>query len=168
MTRSFRRAATLAALVFAVYAPAALAHTGPAPTPNSVWSSWSFEPLLLAVLVLAGWSYAVGVRVLWSRAGAGGGIERWRVACFAAGMLALVIALISPLDGLSAALFSAHMAQHMLLILVAAPLLMLGAPGTALLWALPLVGRRGVGRWWKQSRWARALWHACTRLGAAW
>lgn len=83
-------------------------------------------------------------------------------------MLALVVALISPLDGLSAALFSAHMAQHMLLILIAAPLLVLGEPGTALLWALPLGGRRGVGHWWQRRRGLRAFWHGCSRLGAAW
>jgi putative membrane protein len=163
-----RRAVALALLAFTAYAPAAAAHTGPPPAPDNAWSSWNFEPVLLAALVLIAWAYTVGVRVLWSRAGAGGGIERWRVACFAAGMLALIIALISPLDGLGSALFSAHMAQHMLLILVAAPLLSLGAPGTALLWVLPLNGRRRMGRWWMRSAWARALWHACTRLGVAW
>lgn len=163
-----RRALLLALTAFAGYAPAASAHTGPPPAPGGMWSSWNVEPLLIVALVLGGWAYAVGVRLLWSRAGAGGGIACWRVACFAGGMFTLAVALISPLDGLSAALFSAHMAQHMLLILVAAPLLVLGAPGTALLWALPLDGRRGVGHWWQRRRALRALWHGGTRLDVAW
>jgi len=155
-------------LTFACYLPAVSAHVGPPPAPGGVWSSWNLEPFLLAVLVVGGWAYAVGVRVLWGRAGVGGGIEGWRVACFAGAMIALAVALISPLDGLSAALFSAHMAQHMLLILIAAPLLVLGAPGTALLWALPLGGRRNIGRWWRRQNTVRAAWHSCIRLEAAW
>ncbi len=83
-------------------------------------------------------------------------------------MAALVVALISPLDGLSAALFSAHMVQHMLLILIAAPLLVLGVPGTAFLWALPRAGRRAAGRWWLRRRGLGALWRGCSGLGPAW
>lgn len=104
---------------------------------------------LLAVLVVGG-LYARGVHAVWTRAGRGHGIRAWQVATFGTGLLALLVALESPLDGLSADLFAAHMVQHLLLILVAAPLLVLPAPLAGLLWGLPADARRGVvvlGRW---------------------
>ena len=51
--------------------------------------------------------------------------------------MALGLALLSPLDALSSALASAHMVQHLLLLLVAAPLLALSAPSSAILEAAP-------------------------------
>jgi cytochrome c oxidase assembly factor CtaG len=98
--------------------------------------------------------YGAGLRRLWSAAGSGRGISRGRAAAFTAGLVALAVALVSPLDPLGDALFSAHMAQHLALILVAAPLLVAGAPRLAMLWALPQPWRgrvggavaRGVGR----------------------
>ena len=56
---------------------------------------------------------------------------------FAAGAGSVVIALLSPLDALSDVLFSAHMGQHELLMLVAAPLLVMGKPWLTAAWALP-------------------------------
>ncbi len=57
--------------------------------------------------------------------------------CFAGAMLTLVVALVSPLDALGDSLFTAHMLQHLLLMLVAAPLLVLSEFPLALLRALP-------------------------------
>jgi cytochrome c oxidase assembly factor CtaG len=57
--------------------------------------------------------------------------------CFVAGLLVLVGALLSPLDGLSDLLLSAHMTQHELLMLVAAPLLVIGRPLAPVLAGLP-------------------------------
>ena len=81
--------------------------------------------------------YAWGLRRLRASAGPGRGVSRGAVASFALGWLALAAALVSPLHALGAALFSAHMAQHELLMAVAAPLLVLGRPLVALAWALP-------------------------------
>jgi len=75
------------------------------------------------------------------------------VACYLGGLATLAVALISPLDALGEALFSAHMGQHLALILVAAPLVALGAPLAPLLWALPPGARRQVGRGWRRLRW---------------
>jgi putative membrane protein len=61
--------------------------------------------------------------------------------------MTLLLALESPLDDLSAALSAAHMVQHMLLILVAGPLLVLGAPLVPSLWAIPPNARRRLGGW---------------------
>jgi putative membrane protein len=80
-------------------------------------------------------------------------VSTGQAACFAAGIAVLAMALLSPLDALAGALFAAHMAQHLLLILVAAPLLALAAPAAPLLWGLPAAPRRGVVRAW--PRWLR-------------
>lgn len=86
-----------------------------------------------------------GLARLWRRAGRGRGVETWRAACFVGAMLALSLALIWPLDVLGASILSAHMIQHLLLTTAAAPLLVLSAPLTVGLWALPPAGRRAVG-----------------------
>jgi cytochrome c oxidase assembly factor CtaG/cytochrome c2 len=67
---------------------------------------------------------------------------------FAAGILSLVLALQSPLDALGADLFSAHMAQHLTLMLVAAPLFVWARPLIVFLWAMPRRLRHAFGRWW--------------------
>jgi putative membrane protein len=88
--------------------------------------------------------YLVGLGRVWSRAGRGHGVRIWQAASFFGGWLALFLALVSPLDALGTALFSAHMAQHLLLILFAAPLLVLSQPLAALTWALPVGWRRSL------------------------
>jgi putative membrane protein len=74
------------------------------------------------------------------------------MAAFVAGWLAVVVALLSPLDDLADSLFAAHMVQHLVLIMIAAPLLVIGAPPVSWLWLLPRASRRAVGRWWLRSR----------------
>jgi putative membrane protein len=140
-----------------------------APTgPDELWSAWNVDLLVLASLVAAGWAYRRGVLALWARAGRGRGVRGWQALCFAVGLLAVFVALVSPLDRLSLALFSAHMTQHVLLVLVAAPLLVLGQPATAFLWVLPLNTRRGVGRWWRQAAGARRVWFILSAPVVAW
>ena len=159
----------LAALSFAAALPsAAWAHTGRAPEPHDLWTSWTLAPTVIVGLLFALWMYQRGVRALWRRGGAGRGVARWRVACFAGGMLAIAIALVSPIDAMGSALFAAHMTQHMLLVVVAAPLLMLGDVGTAALWALPIAARRDVGMWWRHAGVLPAIWRALRRPLVAW
>lgn len=84
-----------------------------------------------------------------------------------AGWTALALALLSPLDTLSAELFSAHMIQHELLMLIAAPLLVLGKPLAMFAWALPAtwaarIGRAFHVRWWRQG------WRWLTLPATAW
>jgi putative membrane protein len=81
--------------------------------------------------------YATGLARLWRNAGRGRGVGWLNVACFGAGLSALVVALLSPLDALSDVLFSAHMGQHEILMLVAAPLLVMGKPWLTAAWTLP-------------------------------
>jgi putative membrane protein len=134
-------------VALAVTPSAALAHAGAPPAPHDLWTAWTIDPLVLLGLTAVGWLYACGVSTLWQRAGVGRGMPWWRVAAFASGILFLVIALMSPLDALSTALFSAHMAQHQILMLIAAPLLVLGSPLLPLLWALPASWRIALLRW---------------------
>ena len=95
---------------------------------------WSARPEVVAPLVLVAGLYAIG---WWRLSRRGGSVSPWRVAAAGAGLLALAVALLSPLDGLAHALFSAHMLQHLLLVAVAAPLLLLADPFAALLWGFP-------------------------------
>ena len=136
----------------------ASAHGG---THGELWQRWAWKDL--SWLLLIGGIYAVGVRALWIRGGVGNGISRVRAAAFGAGVLVLFIAIISPLDALSEELFSAHMVQHLLLILVAAPLLVFGRFTLAVGWALP---PRWNARIWKDWKWKDA-WHVLTRPMAA-
>lgn len=133
-----------------------------------MWSAWSWEPEILLGLALAAWGYARGVSALWQRAGFGRGIHYWRAFAFAAGLLALFVALISPLNDLSATLVSAHMVQHLVLVLIAGPLVVVGAPLLPLLWALPKPMRRALGRWWKQAALLRAVWHTLSQPLVVW
>lgn len=111
------------------------------------------EPSVLLGAVVAAWLYARGLRILWRRAGRGHVVQCWQAACFGIGLGALLLALESPLDAISDQLFAAHMVQHLLLILIAAPLFVLGAPVAPMLWALPAPSRRVVGGWWRRLTW---------------
>ncbi len=74
---------------------------------------------------------------------------RWRDGAQAAGLLLLVVALFGPLETLASQSFAAHMAQHMVLVALAPPLLALARPGPAMLRGLP-ARLRGVARWPRQ------------------
>jgi putative membrane protein len=99
----------------------------PPPTLSRLLLSWSFNPLVTVGLLAAVIAYLQGRRRL-----AADGIA-WparRTAYFLSGIAAIALALLSPVEAYDTALFSVHVAQHMLLTMVAAPLLALGAPVT--------------------------------------
>src|SRR5437773_9315302 len=102
----------------------------PAPFgPMKLLTAWSFQPLALALMALAGALYWSGLRRL-RRADA---MPRWpgsRTAAFYGGIGVTALALVSPIDTYAGVSFSAHMTQHLLLLMVAAPLFALGAPVT--------------------------------------
>lgn len=72
--------------------------------------------------------------------------DRWRTAAFVGGLVAILAALDSPVDGLADELFWVHMAQHVLLIAVAPPLLALARPWNRMWSGFPLAFRRAVAR----------------------
>jgi putative membrane protein len=87
--------------------------------------------------------YSIGLIRLWRSAGVGRGVQVRQAWSFAAGMLTLVAALLSPIDPFAEALNWVHMVQHMLLMMVAAPLCIIGAPGIVAIWAMPVRWRHG-------------------------
>src|SRR5215813_15252606 len=68
----------------------------------------------------------------------------WRLAVYGLGLAALAAALLSPIDDLADALFPVHMVQHLLLTMVAAPLVLLGNPLPVVLWGLQRRVRRSL------------------------
>jgi putative membrane protein len=144
-----------------------LLHPG-ALAPHDLWRAWNPAPGVLAGLALAGGLYAAGVRRMWRAAGAGHGVARWRAACYAGGLAAVALALVSPLDAFGEAVFWGHMMQHLVLILVAAPLLALGAPLVPLLRVLDPAARRRLGPWWNRQRVIPALAALLTTPPVAW
>jgi cytochrome c oxidase assembly factor CtaG len=114
------------------------------------------------------WLYVVGVRRVWRAAGrSGAGIRKWEAWCFAGGWFALFVALVSPLHPWGGVLFSAHMTQHELLMLVAAPLLVLGKPLVASLRALPAGWARSLAAAANRPGWQR-FWRVATTAFVAW
>jgi putative membrane protein len=140
-----------------------LAHPGLPPAPHDLWSSWNLDPLLLFGLSVTVWLYARG-----RQRGSRRTLDRRRAWCFAGAAIALVVALVSPLEALSNALASAHMVQHVLLVLVAAPLLALSAPGGTLLRGAPPVVRRGHTRWRRRLHLRSSTLHRLRHPATAW
>jgi cytochrome c oxidase assembly factor CtaG len=134
---------------------------------HDLWHTWGLEPLSIAGLALSAWLYLRGLRRLWRDAGTGRGVHRWEAACYAAGWLALFIALVSPLHPWGAVLFSAHMTQHEILMLVAAPLLVLGRPLVVFLKALPPSAAATLARASNTPTWRRT-WHFLSNALVAW
>lgn len=128
-------------------AVALLLHAGEPLAPHDLWRAWELDPLMVVPLALSAALYATGVLRLWRNAGRGRGVSVPEVIAFWCGWLTLAVALVSPLHPLGGVLFSAHMTQHELLMVVAAPLLVLGRPMVPALWALPPAWRRPASGW---------------------
>ncbi|HWI84008.1 cytochrome c oxidase assembly protein [Ramlibacter sp.] len=135
-------------------------------TATAAWH-WNGQPWLLWLLALSALLYVAGIARLWRHAGRSRGIGRAQVAAFAGGWLTLVMALVTPVDTLGAQLFAAHMVQHELLMVAAAPLLVLGRPLAAWTWALAPRHRQLAGRA-TRAAWLAASWHGLTRPLTAW
>jgi putative membrane protein len=134
---------------------------------GELYRAWEFDPLVVLPLALSGFWYSVGMVRIWRSAGVGHGIRRWEAACFWSGWFALVVALISPLHKWGGMLFSAHMSQHEVLMLVAAPLLVLGKPLVGMLKGLPQGWARDLVRWTSVSWWPH-VWTFITNPLIAW
>ena len=143
-------------------------YCGPAPDPGGIWTRWNLDPSLLAGLA------ALALWLARSRAGV-------------AAVAVLAVAFVSPLCALSAALFSARVVHHLLLVAVAAPLIALAWPArswravtplfllaTGILWAwhLPVAydaAMANVGLYWAMQASllgsATAFWRAVLAPG---
>ena len=113
-------------------------HVGSTTLP--LWLNWELNPVIWLSLLTAGLLYARG---LGQSTGTRRGLHPWwRPTCYYAGLFAIAAALISPLDHLARDLFAFHMVQHLLLSLVGAPLVLLGAPMIPILRGIPRPIRR--------------------------
>jgi cytochrome c oxidase assembly factor CtaG len=134
---------------------------------HEMWHTWGWEPGSMIGLALLAYLYGVGLWRLWRGSGVGHGIRKGEACCFLAGWVTLFIALISPLHPLGQVLFSAHMIQHELLMLIAAPLIVLGRPMIAFLHALPARTAHGLGQFSNTAGWRR-FWGTISAPFAAW
>jgi putative membrane protein len=101
--------------------------------------------LVVAVCLLVA-GYGRGVQELWTRRGTGGVVPVWRAGAFGAGVLVVLAAQQGPVHDLAERSFAGHMAQHMLLLLGAGPLLAAGAASLPLTLAAPPPLRRRLAR----------------------
>ena len=138
----------------------AAAHTGQSLQPHDLRSAWEFDPGVVIPLAISAFLYARGSRCQTIFG------PRQRV-LFWSGWIALALALVSPLHPLGEALFSAHMVQHEILMIVAAPLLVLSRPLVTFLWGMPFEWRRSAGRWSKTQP-VQRCWTFLTDPFAAW
>ncbi len=125
------------------------------------WEGWSIQPPL-AYVAVAAMLYWVGGRGY--RPASHQGL---RTASFIAGLAMIVIALESPIDTDAEQLFWVHMIQHVLLLTVAPPLILLGRPWPRMWRALPLRARTMIGRTLAQSPWTAPV-RALARPWPAW
>src|SRR3954471_7206401 len=82
------------------------AHEGKPHNFGDLWRTWSFDPLIVAGLLISAFIYIRGIFNLWRASEKGSGISFGEAAAFAGGWLALALALISPLHPWGAVLFS--------------------------------------------------------------
>lgn len=134
------------------------------PALGAVLNSWDLRAEVLLLLALAGITYILGWWRLRSRTRHHVNRNRWsigapwRPVAYLAGLLLLGLALMSPIDVLASQLFTMHMVQHVLLVMVIPPLLLLANPLPYVMWGLPGKARRPVGQTLaRQSRFRRAL-----------
>lgn len=138
---------------------------------GNAWFSargWTWDPELWVFVLAAIWAYALGRRRLRAEGTAG---PTWRLSLYYIAIAVTVFALQSPFDALSGSLLSVHMVQHMLLLVVAAPLFAASTPWPELRRAMPprvqawlaRVGRAADGTGWVGTA-AHVLWHPATAL----
>jgi putative copper resistance protein D len=145
-TRWFAASIPLAAASGFLTAQTVLAHgpvPGGPPTALGLATDWTLEPAVVLPLVTAALAWVWAVRRIRARHPSNP-VPPIRSAAFAAGLASIAIALLSGVDRYDTTLFSIHMVQHLLLTLVAAPLVALAAPITTLLRVASPNARRNV------------------------
>ena len=116
--------------------------------------TWAFDPLLAVNVLIAAVGYLWAVRRVRDRR-PGRPWPRRRTACFLTGLALLVLVLIGPVGAYDDTFFWAHMVQHIMIMMVIAPLLLFGAPVLLVLdaasrqtrrqWLVPVLRSRAVG-----------------------
>jgi cytochrome c oxidase assembly factor CtaG len=133
---------------------------------QAVLGSWAIPPAATFAIVLTALVYLRGWWLL-RRAGSPD-CPPWRAVTFLAGLFTLWVALASPMDVFNSFILTAHMLQHMLLMMVAPPLILLGAPLVPMVRGLPIFGAREFAgpflNWSVAKRVGSALTHPVVAL----
>jgi putative membrane protein len=125
------------------------------PIPRAVLLSWNWRIEVLIPLLTLGYLYAAGWWRLRKRTADSRRTRQtprqpltavWRLISYETGLLFIALSLLSPIDSLSQQLFLMHMIQHLLLIMIAPPLLLIANPMPVVLWGLPYNLRIKAGR----------------------
>ncbi|MFQ5576215.1 MAG: cytochrome c oxidase assembly protein [Anaerolineae bacterium] len=144
------------------------------PITGALLQSWGWRVDVIAVLVTAGTLYLLGWRRLRriERAQKGPAAHRLatgrRLAAYLSGLVIVALALMSPIDVLGGQLFTFHMVQHLLLVMIAPPLLLLGNPFPFVLWGLWPRARSAAASLFKPKSVFRRGLRAATTPGIVW
>jgi putative membrane protein len=148
------------------------------PILSAALRSWDLRLDVIVILATAGILYSRGwwrlrTRTAGKRARDGRGNRwqagaAWRPVAYVGGLLLLAIALMSPIDVLSAQLFAMHMVQHLFLVMIVPPLLLLANPLPFLLWGLPKSARLAGGRLFSRRSRFRQVLKQVTGPGHVW
>jgi putative membrane protein len=137
------------------------------PTLSVLLLSWAWRPEIMLTLGLAAVLHLVGRRRLKQR-GSTRLVSPWRSVAYLSGLAVLWVALMSPIDVLSGQYFYMHMIQHLLLVMIAPPLLLIADPMPIMLWGLPSALRLEVGRWLQPDAGFRRVLRSLTTPGLVW
>ena len=136
------------------------------PVYQAVLRSWSIPPAATFAIALSALIYLRGWWLL-RRAGSPN-LPPWRAVTFLLGLFSLWVALASPMDVFNGFVLTAHMLQHMVLMMVAPPLVLLGAPLIPMVRGLPVFAAREFAgpflNWPLAGRIGRTLTHPVSAL----
>jgi putative membrane protein len=132
----------------------------------SFLSAWDFPPWVCATLAIVTIVYCRGWWLI--RRTRPAQFPVWRLACFIAGIVCLIVAVASPLDTFSDQLLFVHMIQHYVLMSIAPPLVVLAAPTVPMLRGLPRWFVRPVLGPLLRTGWLRQFFKSLVRLRVAW
>ena len=135
-------------------------------TRGQLASDWTWPPFIWIPLLVTVVLYGIGITKMLRQVTRRRSLL-WSILWFALGWISLVIALDSPLHELGEQLFWVHMTQHEILMLISAPLLILGQPLIAFLWAMPSSWRQSAASLGR-SRTFKRLWAFASAPFSAW
>ena len=130
------------------------------------WNRWTWSLPIVLPLFGVEFMYALGFYLRLTSPGHPD-ISCWRPLLFVMGWISLFGVLLSPMHELGEQLFWVHMTQHEILVLVCAPLLVLGHPMLVSLWALPLPARKAIAAGLNKTP-VKATWKAISSPLSAW
>jgi putative membrane protein len=132
-------------------------------TDATSFTDWHWRPDVIIVVTFLSTAYVIGWRRLRKRNLHS--TKAWQLLLYLASMTTICLALLSPIDALGSFLFIFHMTQHELLMMVAAPLLLLADPLPAFLWRLPQRPRHRLGRFLARDALLRRALKIMTWMG---